>query len=154
MVITVMKMSFKKHSPVERHCRDYKYFDRTKFKNNLNEKLSESISNYESFETTFNVVLNKHALLRKKLLRAYQAPYVPKILRKAIMRRSQLQTKCLKTKTQTDLKLYKKHKNFCSKLHKREKRKHYEFLDIKNVLDSKKFWKTIRLFLSHSFLAD
>ena len=26
MVITVMKMSFKKHSPMERHYRDYKYF--------------------------------------------------------------------------------------------------------------------------------
>ena len=99
-------------------------------------------------------MLNKHAPLKKKLLRANHAPYITKTLRKAIMRRSQLETKYLKSKTQTDLKLYKKHKNFCSKLHKREKRKHYEFLDIKNVLDSKKFWKTIRLFLSHSFLAD
>ena len=99
-------------------------------------------------------MLNKHAPLKKKLLRANHAPYITKTLRKAIMRRSQLETKYLKSKTQTDLKLYKKHKNFCSKLHKREKRKHYEFLDIKNVLDSKKFWKTMRLFLSHSFLAD
>ena len=41
MVITVMKMPFKKHSPIERHYKDYKYFDRTKCKNNLNEKLSE-----------------------------------------------------------------------------------------------------------------
>ena len=111
MVITVMKMSFKKHSPIERHYRDYKYFDRTKFKNNLNEKLSEGISNYESFETTFIEVLNKHAPLRKKLLRAYHAPFITKTLRKDIMRRSQLDTKYLKTKTQTDLKLYKKHKN-------------------------------------------
>ena len=99
-------------------------------------------------------MLNKHAPLKKKLLRANHAPYITKTLRKAIMRRSQLETKYLKSKTQTDLKLYKKHKNFCSKLHKRGKRKHYEFLDIKNVLDSKKFWKTMRLFLSHSFLAD
>ena len=80
MVITVMKMSFKKHSPIERHYRDYKYFDRSKFKNNLNEKLSEGISNYESFETTFIEVLNKHAPSRKKLLRANQAPYVTKTL--------------------------------------------------------------------------
>ena len=86
MVITVMKMSFKKHSPIERHYRDYKYFDRTKFKNNLNEKLSEGISNYESFETTFIEVLNKHAPLRKKFLRANHAPYIIKTLRKAIMR--------------------------------------------------------------------
>ena len=122
MVITVMKMSFKKHSPIERHYRDYKYFDRTKFKNNLNEKLSEGISNYESFETTFIEVLNKHAPLRKKLLRANHAPYITKTLRKAIMRRSQLETKYLK---------------------KRERRKYYEPLDRKNVLDSKEFWKIL-----------
>ena len=78
MVITVMKMSFKKHSPRERHYRDYKYFDRTKFKNNLNEKLNEGTSNYESFETTFIEVLNKHAPLRKKFLRANHAPYITK----------------------------------------------------------------------------
>ena len=54
-------------------------------------------------------MLNKHAPLRKKVLRANHAPYITKNLRKEIMRRSQLETKCLKTKTQTDLKLYKKH---------------------------------------------
>ena len=112
MLITVMKMSFKKHSPIERHYRDYKYFDRSKFKNNLNEELSEGISNYESFQTTFTEVLNKRAPLRKKFFRANHALYITKTLRKAIKRRSQLETKYLKTKTQTDLKLYKKHKTF------------------------------------------
>ena len=101
-------------------------------------------------------MLNKHAPLKKKLLRANHAPYITKTLRKAIMRRSQLETKYLKTKTQTDLKLYKKHKNFCSKLYKRERRKYYESLDMKNVLNSKKLWKRMRPFLSdkNSFLAD
>ena len=98
MVITVMKMSFKKHYPIQRHYRDYKYSDQTKLENNLNKKLSEGISNYESFETTFLEVLNKHAPLRKKVLRANHAPYITKTLRKAIMHRSQLVTKYLKTK--------------------------------------------------------
>ena len=35
-----MKMSSKKHSPIQRYYRDYKYFDRRKFRNNLNKKLS------------------------------------------------------------------------------------------------------------------
>ena len=48
MVVTVTKISFKKHFPIKRYYRDYKYFDRTRFKNNLNEKLSEGISNYET----------------------------------------------------------------------------------------------------------
>ena len=37
--------------------------------------------------------------------------------------------------------------NFCSKLHKRERRK-YDSLDMKSVLDRKEFWKVMRLFLS------
>ena len=96
----------------------------------------------------FNEVLKKHAPLRKKRLRANHAPYITKTLRKVIMRRSQLETKYLKTKTQTDLKLYKKHKNFCSKLYKKERRKYYESLGKKKVLDSKEFWKTMGPFLS------
>ena len=107
MVVTVMKMLFKKHSPIERYYRNYKYFDRNRFKNNLIKKLSEGVSNYESFETTFIEALNKHAPLRKKFLRTNHAPYITKTLRKTIMRRSQLETKYLKTKTQTDLKHYK-----------------------------------------------
>ena len=89
MVITVMKMSVKKHSPIERHYRDYKYFERSKFRNNLNKKLSEDIFNYESFEITFIEVLNKHAPFRKKFHRANHAPYIAKTLSKANMHRSQ-----------------------------------------------------------------
>ena len=67
--------------------------------------------------------------------------------RKAIVRMSQLETKYLKIKTQTDLKLCRKHKKICSKIYKRERRKYYESLDMKNVLGSKKnFWKTTRPF--------
>ena len=136
MVITVIKMSFEKHSPIERHYRDYKYFDRTKFQNNLKGKLSKGISNYESFETTFIEVLNKHGPLKKKLLRANRALYMTKTLRKAIMHKSQLETKYRKSKTQTNLKLCKKYKNFCSKLQKKQRRKYYESLDMKNMSDS------------------
>ena len=42
--------------------------------------------------------------------------------RKAIMHRPQIWTKIIETKTQTNLKLYKKHKNFCYKLYKRERK--------------------------------
>ena len=83
-------------------------------------------------------MLNKHAPLRKKFLRVNHAPYITKTLRKVIMRRSQLETNYLQSKTQTNLRLYKKHKNVCSKIYKRERRKYYESLHMKNVLDSKK----------------
>ena len=64
------------------------------------------------------------------------------------MGRSQHETKSVKTKTYTDLKLYKEHKTFSSKLCEREKRNHYEPLDMKNYLNSKEFWKTAIPFLS------
>ena len=64
------------------------------------------------------------------------------------MRRSQLETNHLKIKTKTDQKLKKSKKNICSKLYKRERRKYCDSLDMKNVLNSKEFWKTIRPFLS------
>ena len=115
MVNTVMKMSFKKDT-----IEITNILVGLNLNNSLNEKLSESVSNCESFEATFIEVLNKHAPLRKELLRANDAPYITETLRKAIMGRSQLETKYLKIKAQTDLKLYKKHKNVCSKLYKKK----------------------------------
>ena len=59
------------------------------------------------FLTTFIEVLNKHAPLRKKSLRANHTPYITKTLRKAIMRKSQLESQLetkLKLKLKTGLK--------------------------------------------------
>ena len=81
------------------------------------------------------------------LLRANHVPYMTKALRKAIMERSELESKYVKNKTSENLKSYKKQRNFCSKLYKKERKK-YERLDLNNVTDNKKFWKTVKPFLS------
>ena len=52
-----------------------------------------------------------------------------------------LRSEYLKTRTQTNFQLYKKEKIFCSKLHKRERRKSYEPLDMKYVQTEKNFGK-------------
>ena len=69
-------------------------------------------------------------------------------LRKAIMKRSELESKYVKNKTNENLKSYEKQRNFCSKLCKKERKKYYEMLDLKNVTDNKEFWKTVKPFLS------
>ena len=84
-------------------------------------KPNEDISNYESFETAFTELLNKHVPFKKKFLKTNHAPYFTKTLRRTLVRKSQRETNYLKTKTQTDLKLYKNHKNVCSKLIQKEK---------------------------------
>ena len=95
---------------------------------NLNDN---SISN--KFDNLKLIIQGKIDILVITETKTDHTPYITKTLRKAIMRRSQLETKYLKTKTQTDLKLYKKHKNFCSKLYQRERRKYYDSLDMKNI---------------------
>ena len=108
----------------------------------------QSIDKYESFDKEFLKVLNKHAPLKKKVIRANHVPYMTKDLSKAIMKRSQLENKYIKNPTVENRNMYKKHKNFCSKLYKKERRNFYSQLDIKNITDNKQFWKTMKPFLS------
>ena len=148
MVITVTKMTFHKNPPKEIYYRDYKIFDQDLFREELAEKLYGCDTCYDIFEEIFINVLNKHAPLKKKFLRANHVPYMTKTLRKAIMRRSQLQTKYFKNKSQKDYLAFKKQRNFYSKLYKKERKNYYTSLDIKNITDNKQFWKTIKPFLS------
>ena len=67
---------------------------------------------------------------------------------KAIMRRSELETKYHKHRDIQSLRQYKKQKNFCSKLYKKERKNYYSRLNIKDIIDSKKFWKTVKPLIS------
>ena len=39
---------------------------------------------------------------------------------------------------------FKRQRNYCNRLYKREKKQFYTNLDIKDVTDNKKFWKTVK----------
>ena len=71
-----------------------------------------------------------------------------KTLRKAIATRSRLENRFYKDRSDESYMAYKKQKNFCSRLYKKERKKYYTNLDIKKVADSRKFWKTVKPFLS------
>ena len=71
-----------------------------------------------------------------------------KPLRKAIMKRSQLEYKYLQNSSNENKIRYKKQKNLCSRLYKKEGKKLYSKLDIKNFTDNKQFSKTMKPFLS------
>ena len=57
-----------------------------------------------------------------------------KALRKAIMRRSELETKYFMLKTND---------TYCSRLYKKEIKKLFENLNLSFVVDNKKFWKVV-----------
>ena len=123
MVVSVLKHTFHKSAPKELVYRDYKKFGRVISKRELEDTLNQSINEDKHFEKIFLEIVNIYAPLKKKILRANHVPYVTKALRKVMMRRSDLESKYVKNKTSENLKSYKKQRNFCSKLYKKEREK-------------------------------
>ena len=90
-------------------------------------------------------------LLRKKVVRANHDPYVTKTLRKAIMKRPNLQKIYFKKKTADSLKKYKKQKNYYSRLYKKERNKFFSNLDSSKIyVTIKHFGKLFNLFFLKS----
>ena len=63
-----------------------------------------------------------HAPLKKKFLRANHVPWMKKSLYKAIMRPSEVKSNYLRKRTIENKATYKKQKNCCSKLYKKERK--------------------------------
>ena len=93
-------------------------------------------------------LLDHHAPLKKKVLRANNEPYITKKLRKAIMKSSQLESMYRETLTEKSLKAYKKQKNYVSRLYKKERKTFFNSLNPSVVSDNRKFWKTVKLLFS------
>ena len=60
------------------------------------------------------------------------------------MLRSKLRNKYLIEKSEEARLLYKKQRNACVFLLKKVKKEYYENLDLQNVTDTKRFWKTVK----------
>ena len=89
MVVTVMKTTFPKAKPNIIHYRDYKRFNLQDFRRELRNELRKAVVlGYAHFEHIFLTVLEKHAPMKQRTVRANEKPYMTKVLRQAIMRRS------------------------------------------------------------------
>ena len=149
MAVTVLRKTLQPAQPKVVSYRDYQNFDNELFKSSLQNALNEiSRTDYIKFEEVFLEMLNRHAPVKQKTIRGNHAPCMTKGLRKAIMRRSELETKYHKHQDIQSLRQYKKQKKFCSKLYKKERKKYYSRLNIKDITDSKKLWKTVKPLIS------
>ena len=78
----MFKLYFSKAKAKEISYRNFRDFKEDNFKRNLqNRPSAESVEEYAPFEKVFLDVLNKHAPLKKKVVRANHAPYITKTLR-------------------------------------------------------------------------
>merc|ERR1711890_209547 len=73
---------------------------------------------YDKFDDVLKNTFQYHAPQKSITVRANQKPFVTKELRKAIMRRSQLQKKVFKFGKETDKAELKKHQNYVKRLSK------------------------------------
>ena len=88
--------------------------------------------------------LNKHAPRKRKTTRGNQSPFINKEISKAIMKRTEPRNKFLKHKTDESRQAFAKQRNYCVSLLRKSKRNYYSNLNVKDITDNKKFWKTIK----------
>ena len=147
MIITVLKTTFQKSKPKEFVYRSYRHFNQQVFKEHLRYNL-QGCKAYSELQSKFLEILNLHAPMKKRIVRANEVPYMTKTLRKAIANRSRLENRYYRDKSDESLRAYRKQKNFCSRLYKKVRKKYYTNLDLTNITDSKRFWKTTKPFFS------
>ena len=122
MVLTSFKSKYEPGKPKEVVYRNYKHFNNDNFREELKAATGDTCNTWDSFETRFLNILNKHAPIKKKTIRGNHAPYMTKSLKKAIMKRTQLANKYHKHSNEENFKNFKKQKNFANRLYKREKK--------------------------------
>ena len=93
-------------------------------------------------------ILDKNAPLKKRYVRANQAPFMNKKSSKKIMKRSRLRNAFLNTKSDIDRKAYNKQIDYVVSFLRNEKKNFYSHLDTKVVIDNRTFWKTVKPRLS------
>ena len=151
LTVTMMKASFSKQTPKILNYRNYKNFHNVRFRNHLLQeicKIGFSDISCETFENLFMMILDIHAPVKKRYVRANSSPFMTKDIHKAIMVRSRLRNKFLKLKTPESRHAYKKQRNLCVTLIKNAKKSFYENLDPKLITDNKTFWKQVKPFFS------
>ena len=122
--------------------RCYKNFDNEKFEEELKKHLS-SVLDFQSFYLAFKTTLDRFAPLKQKVLRNNNQSFMTKTLCKATMKRSKLRNRFNKERNAKNYSDYKRQQNYCSNLLKESKTRHFNNLNLKDVTENKRFWKTV-----------
>ena len=147
MILTVLKGGYVKRGPKIITYRDYSKFSTVDFNSHLAYVLACGLGgsgDYGAFEAVVMNVLNGHAPVKKKYIRANDGPFMTKALRKEHMHRTKLRNEYNDDKTEENIKAFKKQRNKCVKLLRKAKFDYYKNIDLGNLTDNHKFWKTVK----------
>ena len=76
------------------------------------------------------------------------SPFINKTILKAIIKRTRLKNKFIKYRCERNEKAYNAQRNLCISLVRKAKKEYFDNLDLRNVTDNKKFWKTVKPFFT------
>ena len=113
-----------------------------------NSNLRISDKDLKHFIETCLSVVNRIAPLKNRFIRATQASFMNKEIQRAVLVRSKVRKKFLKSRSKSDKKAYNKQRNKCVSLLRKTKKAYYSNLNVKDIVDNKKFWKTVKSFFS------
>ena len=154
MIVTILKGGFVKRGPKIIIYRHYKKFDENSFRRALKESLNEmDTTNFSEFNNRVETVLNEHAPMKKKCIRANDDPFMTKALRKAIFTRTKLRNRYNSNRTLENWNAFKRQRNKCVKILRQAKINYYKNLDMKCLTDNRKFWKTVKPLFSEKIKA-
>ena len=141
LIYSMLKTKYDKLPPKIIKYRDYSNFIEERFLYELEFCMTNNtIENYSEFENIFTNILNRHAPLKTKYLRANNKPHVTKDLRKAIMRRARLKNLAIESDKTEDWLNYRRQRNLVVKLNKKAKKSFFSSTSRK----PKHFWDAIK----------
>ena len=149
MTVTVMKTTFKKLKPRVSYFGKWNQFCNEKIKTQLLTNLS--LQNFNNSSNGINKfleicvnTLDIFAPLKKKYLRGNNMPFMSKNLVNTHRKRTRLRNKFLKNRTETNRVCNNKQRNFYVSLLRKTKKDYYGNLNKRDLIDNKRFWKTVK----------
>ena len=157
MTITTMRVNYQRLQPIKVQYRSYKNFQEKLFLKDLKKQSFEKCINIidkdeaydDHFKEIFVSVVNKHAPLKTKFIRGNHAPFMNKELSKAIMYRSKLRNIHNKKKTKETWEAFKRQRNKCVPIKRRNIRNHVKDLAKNHGANGKMFWTAVKPFLTN-----
>ena len=125
-----MKSYFSRLKPKIIHYLNFKRFDEQKFIDDIKNvdfsfETDDPNENYSALTNTFSLIVDKHATLKKKIVRGNHAPFITKDLRKDIYTRRKLKSKYIKNPSEVNEKLYKRQRNRCVLIRKKSMKQYF-----------------------------
>ena len=122
LIYTILKTTYVKLPLKKINFSDYKKFSETNFRIDLAQNLSnKKHENLGDFEKTFAKTLQRHVPYKSVLVRGNNKPHVTKSLRRAMIKRTRLETIANRTGTDREIRNYKSQRNLVVKMNRQAK---------------------------------